>query len=124
MSFGLAIFAISCVIGAAAGAQARTEQLRWQHGNPAVVAGFTVHLGTKSGVYSQQIDAGTPVIQNGAYVFNLNVLDGASLYFAISARGTNGLTSPLSNERFRAAPQAPPPSTPLGTPGKPLVVSP
>lgn len=124
LRFGLAVFAIACVLGAAAGAQARTEQLRWQHGNPAAVAGFTVHVGTASRVYSQQIDAGTPAVQNGAFVFNLNVLDGADVYIAISARGTNGLTSSLSNERFRAAPQTPPPPTPLGAPGKPLVVSP
>ena len=126
MRFGLAVFAIACVLGAAADARARTEQLRWKHGNPAAVAGFNVHVGTASRVYNKPIDAGTPAVQNGAFVFNLNVLDGANVYIAISARGKNGLTSSLSNERFRAAPQTPPPPnpTPLGAPGKPLVVSP
>lgn len=121
---GGAMLAAACILGLAASAQARTEQVRWQHPNPSEVASFTVHVGASSGTYTQQINAGIPVVQNGAYVFNLSVADTADIYIAISARGTNGLRSPLSNERFRAGNQTPPPATPLGTPGKPLVISP
>ncbi|MCP3986173.1 MAG: hypothetical protein GY723_17470 [bacterium] len=120
---GLAIFAAACILGTAMGAQARTEQLRWSHGNPTEIAGFNVHVGISSGAYSVRVDAGKPTIRNGAYVFNLDVLDGADVYIAISARGKNGLTSALSNERLRPAPEAQPQPATLGTPGQPVVVS-
>jgi hypothetical protein len=108
----------------ASGAQARTEVLRWQHANPSEVAHFTVHVGSSSGSYSQNLNVGVPAQQGGAFVYDLTVADSADAYVAISAKGTNGLTSSLSNERLRAAPATPPPPAPLGTPGKPMVVSP
>ena len=108
----------------AGAAQARTELLRWQHPNPSEVAGFTVHVGTSTGRYGQQVDAGLPVPQNGIYTFNLTVADTQDAYVAISARGTNGLSSPPSNERFRPAPASPPPPAALGAPGRPIVVTP
>ncbi len=130
---GLALLVAACVLGLAGAAQARTEQLRWQHGNPASVAGFTVHLGSSSRSYTQQINAGKPTLQNGAYVFNVIVSDAKDIYVAITATGTNGQVSAPSNERFRPGVQAPPPTNPpptnpppaaLGTPGKPFVTSP
>lgn len=121
---GLLILAGALLLAGAA--QARTELLRWQHANPAEVARFTVHVGSSSGNYSQTLDVGVPPLQSGAFVYSLTVADTADVYVAISARGTNGLTSSLSNEQLRAAPSIPPPPAPapLGTPGRPIVISP
>ena len=119
-----ALLALVATVLLASAAQARTEILRWQHGNPGEVARFTVHVGTSSGVYTQTIDVGKPSPQNGVYTASVTVGDTADVFVAVSARGTNGLTSAPSNERFRAAPSGPPPTTPLGQPGRPTLVAP
>ena len=83
-------------------AQARVETLRWEHGDPALVAGFRLHLGPASGSYDEVLDIGRPSqASDGTFSYGLSLADDTSVYVAVSAYDSLGATSPLSNEQFR-----------------------
>lgn len=108
-------------------ALARSESLSWQHPNGSQVSAFTVHVGKTSGSYTQTIPVGKPAASGGVYNATITVANGDDAYVAISATGTNGLVSALSNERFRPASTTPPPPptnppASLGAPGMPAVI--
>jgi len=120
-----ALLLVGVTVLLAGPAWARNEVLRWQHPNAGQVASFNVHVGQSSGSYTQTIPVGKPSPSGGVYTATITVANGDDAYVAISATGTNGLVSAVSNERFRPAsttPPPPPPPTPLGTPGKPAVI--
>ncbi len=94
-------------------AQARNEQLRWQHPNPSTVAGFRVKVGSSSGSYQTTIDVGLPAPSGGVYSYNLTVPDANSVYVVVTAYGPTGLESTPSNEQLRRGL--------LGAPGKPTL---
>ncbi len=110
---GVAVF---CVAGAA---QARVEQLVWEHPTPGEVAGFKVHYGTAPGSYAQVVDIGRPAqAADGSFSYDLSVADDATVYVAVSAYATDGRASPVSNERLRA----PDTSTGSGPPAPPILL--
>lgn len=86
------------------------------------MSAFTVHVGKSSGSYTQTIPVGKPAASGGVYSTTITVPNGDDAYVAISATGTNGLVSALSNERFRPASTTTPPPAALGVPGKPAVI--
>ncbi|MDJ0785230.1 MAG: hypothetical protein QNK05_00390 [Myxococcota bacterium] len=84
-------------------AHARTETLRWLQASASEVSGFEILVGTRSGDYSQVIDAGKPPTTGGAFRYDVEVGD-EDVYVAVRAYSADGLRSPVSNERFRAGP--------------------
>jgi hypothetical protein len=95
----------------ASAAQARIETLRWSHPSLSDVSGFRVYIGSGSRTYTQVFNAGLPPANpDGTFSFDLQVVDDATVYVAVSAYNSAG-ESPLSNEGLRA-----PPVTPTATP--------
>lgn len=107
----LSWLALSLVLLCHAGAaQARVEQLVWDHPSPGEVAGFRVHRGSSSGSYDTVIDVGLPSQGgDGGFSYALTVPDDATVYVAISAYAADGRVSPPSNERVRSGPTIPDP---------------
>ena len=97
----------------ASAAAARTELLRWQHPNPASVAGFKVYVGNAAGVYQTTLDIGMPTASGGVFSYSLQVPDANSVYIRVSAYGPTGLEGAKSNEQLRLGQ--------LGTPGTPQI---
>ena len=101
----------------AASAQARVDTVRWSHPSPGDVAGFKIYVGVDPGSYQAPIDAGKPTAGSaGDFEFALEVIDGLSVYVAVSAYAFDGRESPLSDAFYREAPGSgggdPPPSDP------------
>jgi hypothetical protein len=111
------------VLLVASEASARSEQLRWTHGNPTTVSGFKVFWRLSSSSTQTEVAAGLPTVQNGAYTFNVTVPDAGDVYFSVRAYNTGG-DSPASNEICRGPgvacgttpPPPPPPPPPTGSP--------
>jgi hypothetical protein len=107
-------FAVSALtLAIAHAASARTELLRWQHGDASTVAGFKVYVGNATGAYQTTLDVGKPTPSSGVYSYSLQVPDSNTVYVAVSAYGSTGLESTKSNEQRRLGL--------LGTPGKPQI---
>lgn len=99
-------------------AQARVETLRWEHGDPAQVAGFKLHLGPASRSYDEVLDIGRPTqAADGTFSYGLSLADDASVYVAVSAYDAGGAASALSNEQFRPGDTSTDTSTDSGTSG-------
>jgi hypothetical protein len=103
----------AALLGLAATAHARSEQLRWQHPDPSTVTGFKVYVGNAPGVYQTTLDVGKPTASAGVFSYSLTVPDANTVYVAVSAYGPTGLEGVKSNEQRRLGQ--------LGTPGKPLI---
>jgi hypothetical protein len=102
-------------------ASARTERLRWSHSDSAVVDSYRVYVGIETGVYTSQVDVGIPATDStGAFVYDLEVDDAATVYIAVTA-WDGGLESTHSNEQTRSPTAG---GTALGTPGRPTLVLP
>ena len=97
----------------AGAASARTELLRFQHPDPASVAGFKVYVGNAAGVYQTTLDIGKPTASGGVFSYSLQVPNSNSVYLTVSAYGSTGLEGVKSNEQLRLGQ--------LGTPGKPQI---
>ena len=70
-----------------------TATVSWNPSTSTNLAGYKVHVGTSSGVYSSVVDVGNVT----AYaVTNLGV--GTTYYFAVTAYNTSGVESSFSNE--------------------------
>jgi hypothetical protein len=116
---GLAVLGVAgLVLGAAPAAQARVETLRWQHPSPGDVTSFRVYLGSRSGRYTQVINAGRPARSGRTFSFDVQVGDDATVYVAVSALNSAG-EGPLSNEQ-RRAPGSPPQDSPPPPPQDPV----
>jgi hypothetical protein len=101
---------------AAGSAEARTERLRWTHGDPSSVDRYTIYVGNSSGSLSPAQDVVSPPTENGAFYTDITVADDATVFVAVSATGAGG-ESALSNVRQREAPVVePPPPPPPATP--------
>ncbi len=85
----------------AGAASARTELLRFQHPDPASVAGFKVYVGNAAGVYQTTLDIGMPTASGGVFSYSLQVPDATSVYLTVSAYGSTGLEGVKSNEQLR-----------------------
>jgi hypothetical protein len=73
-------------------------ELTWSDGGEAI-AGYSVHWGTTSRTYAQVLDVGRPASSPDGLVTVVIALEPASTYyFAVTARDTDGQTSPYSNE--------------------------
>lgn len=90
-SLGAIIFTMAAVCWSAQGSQ--SVALAWDADAGPYVAGYIVHYGVASGVYTNSLDVGTNI---NATVPGLQ--EGATYYFAVTAYNTDGLESNPSNE--------------------------
>jgi hypothetical protein len=111
------------LLGAASAAEGRTETLRWSHRTPPACNGFRVYVGPARGNYTTSIDAGLPARSaDGTYSFALEVGDEETVWVAIRAYNSDGL-SPFSNAQERSpAPEGS--IEALGRPGQPRPTGP
>ena len=99
--------------GLPAVARARTETLRWTHSGSEGVSGFKIYVGATARTYENLVDVGLPARDAaGVYSRSIDVVDGATVYLAVSAYNSTGEESPYSNEQVRGG-------IALGAPGKP-----
>ena len=88
-------------------AEAPAVSLAWNANPEADIAGYKVHFGTESGVYSNVVDVGK-VTQTSLPAMTL----GSTYYMAVTAYNSTGQESPKSTEfRVTAATPAPPVDT-------------
>lgn len=86
-----------------------TVTLTWDANIETDLAGYTVHYGTQSGVYTQTVNVGKTTIWTLQ-----NTTAGTSYYFVVTAINTSGVRSPFSNqvsETIAAEEPPPPPPT-------------
>ena len=104
-----------CVAGAA---EAREETVRWTHPLATQVASFRIYVGSSPGasdLMSRDVGVPTPDA-NGIYSFTVEVDTQETIYVRSTAVAGTSLESAPSNEINR--------SIPLGTPSRPVVVTP
>ena len=85
--------------------------LAWNPDSDPTVVGYRVHLGTSSGVYTQEEDVGN---LTSATVSSL--VGGATYYFVVTAYDASAVESSPSNEVSYAPPTSTPTPTPTSTP--------
>ncbi len=74
-------------------------------------AGYTLHLGTSSGVYPVEFDLGNPPPSGGTIVYAVDLEDSTDLFVSLRAYDTQGIASSYSNE-LRVAAIVPAPTPP------------
>ncbi|HEX7260297.1 MAG TPA: DUF1349 domain-containing protein, partial [Luteolibacter sp.] len=105
---GLGVIVALCGMGTAKAALAPALNLGWNAVPEAGIQGYRIYLGTQSNQYTKTYDTGT------ATTFTASDLEaGQNYHFAVSAIGSNGLESDLSNE-ISVTTAAPPPPLPGG----------
>lgn len=114
--------AFACVFAFALEASARTETLRWRHGDPSTISGFRVHWRVSGGGSpSRTEDAGLPTRDaQGVYSYSVVVDDAADVFISLTAYNPQSISSFPSNEICRGASGActttsPPPTNPPPT---------
>lgn len=104
----------------AGNASAQGVTIAWDPNREADLAGYVVHYGTASRVYTHKLDVGKVTT---ATIVSLTA--GKTYYFAVQAYSTKGLISPMSVELpvligSTTIPTPPPPTTPPPPPPPPL----
>jgi hypothetical protein len=112
--------ALCCVLAFGSEASARTETLRWRHGDPSTVTGFRVHWRTTSGTTARTENVGLPSRDaQGIYSYSVVVDDAADVYLSMTAYNAQNVSSFASNEICRGPNRAcsttPPPTEPPPT---------
>lgn len=103
------LFLLGCGTSEIVAAQSVT--LAWDPDPGPGIAGYRIHSGTKSRVYTQVIEVG-----NATSALVSNLVKGKTYFFAITAYNTDGLESAPSNEVSYAATDSNPTPTPTPTP--------
>src|SRR5262245_24941289 len=95
--------AILFVFAFALEASARTETLRWRHGDPTAVSGFRVHWRVSgSSAAARTEDVGKPTRDaQGNYTASVVVDDGADVFISLTAYNPANVSSFPSNEICR-----------------------
>src|SRR6516164_2304566 len=86
------------IFAAASSQAAQSVTLAWDPSSGPNLAGYRVHEGTSSGIYTQVLYVGNVTT---ATISNLTA--GVTFYFAVTAYNTSGLESTYSNEVSFAA---------------------
>jgi len=96
-----------CLIFCASAQAQPTQQvsLGWDTTQSSDAAGYSVHYGTASGIYTSEVDAGT----NDMAVIS-GLIGGITYYFVVLSYDTNGVESVPSNEISYTAPTGVPPT--------------
>lgn len=90
---------VAAWMGTAGAAQAATLRVAWDPSPDPAVVGYIVSMGTESGVYTTQVDAGTQTIEQFS-----NLVAGTTYYFVVQAYDRAGNRSARSNEAVGVAP--------------------
>jgi hypothetical protein len=101
-------------------ASAQSVTIAWDPNKEADLAGYVVHYGTASGVYTHSLDVGKVTSAN-----IVSLTTGKTYFFAVQAYSTKALMSPMSAELTvligsTTIPTPPPPTTPPPPPPPPL----
>jgi hypothetical protein len=101
-------------------ASAQSVTIAWDPNKEADLAGYVVHYGTASGVYTHSLDVGKVTSAN-----IVSLTTGKTYFFAVQAYSTKALMSPMSAELkvligSTTIPTPPPPTTPPPPPPPPL----
>ena len=70
----------------------------WLPNNETDLAGYKLHIGDATGVYTQTIDCGLPETVDGRVKYTLNDSPDGDSFYALTAYDTNGNESEYSNE--------------------------
>jgi fibronectin type 3 domain-containing protein len=89
----LCIFTLAALLGHAQSSRAAQVILAWDANSESNLAGYKVHYGTQSRVYTNFIDVGKTMIYTVA-----GLQEGATYYFAVTAYNVSRLESGYSNE--------------------------
>ena len=85
--------------GGGGGATNGAIVLAWDAITQPQLAGYRVHYGTASNIYSKSVDVGAPTPSGGTVTYTLTGLTkGQTYYIAASAYDTSNIQSDLSNE--------------------------
>lgn len=100
-----------------AGAALAEYHMRFTPSESPGVAGYTMHLGTRTGDYIAEFDLGNPASPGGEIVYGVAFDNAIDLYIAISAYDAEGAASEVSNEVAipRVVPTDPPSTSPPST---------
>lgn len=90
--------ALAALVASPAAAALRQYRMQFQPSPTAGVAGYTMHLGTKSGTYVSQFDLGMPPVSGGTINYALDLEDSVDLYVALRAYSSTGAVSSFSSE--------------------------
>jgi hypothetical protein len=80
----------------AGAASAQSVTIAWDPNKEADLAGYVVHYGTASGVYTHSLDVGKVTSAN-----IVSLTTGKTYFFAVQAYSTKALMSPMSAELAR-----------------------
>jgi hypothetical protein len=124
------VLALFCALAIGSEASARTETLRWRHGDPSTITGFRVHWRTTSQATSRTEDVGLPSRDgSGIYTYSVVVDDSADVYLSMTAYNAESVSSFSSNEICRGPGRpcnttTPPPTDPPPTDPPPTGTTP
>ncbi|MBK7951362.1 MAG: VCBS repeat-containing protein [Deltaproteobacteria bacterium] len=99
--------ALAALVASPAAAALREYRMQFQPSPTTGVAGYTMHLGTRSGTYVSQFDLGMPPASGGTINYALDLEDSVDLYVALRAYSATGAVSSFSSEVHLAAIPAP-----------------
>jgi len=109
----LLIWGLIILVCSAFEVEAAGVTLAWDPASSPNIAGYRLHSGTTSGVYSQTIELG-----NATSTLVSNLVTGKTYFFVVTAYNTMGVESAHSNEvsYLAPSPSATPTPTPSATP--------
>jgi hypothetical protein len=109
----LLIWGLIILVCSAFEVEAAGVTLAWDPASSPNIAGYRLHSGTTSGVYSQTIELG-----NATSTLVSNLVTGKTYFFVVTAYNTMGVESAPSNEvsYLAPSPSATPTPTPSATP--------
>ncbi len=109
----LLIWGLIILVCSAFEVEAAGVTLAWDPASSPNIAGYRLHSGTTSGVYSQTIELG-----NATSTLVSNLVTGKTYFFVVTAYNTMGVESTPSNEvsYLAPSPSATPTPTPSATP--------
>jgi hypothetical protein len=106
--FALGFVLASASISGTALAQTASLTLGWYESTSSNIAGYKIHLGTRSGEYSTHYNLGLPIATDGIIRVTIPLDQGSNYFISISTYDSGGSQSPFSDEVLITAQQLDP----------------